>query len=107
KAKIVRKFPDNLVSPWLVALKRPEADLQRQAAVTIAVAHKKGVPGLEVTVVPLLEVLEKPDHHRLARLAAARALVELDDRQVGPCLGPDSHGRLRVRGPAASSEHAR
>ena len=60
KPRIVRKFPDNLVSPWLVALKRPEADLQRQAAVTIAVAHKNGVPGLEVTVVPLLEILEKP-----------------------------------------------
>src|SRR5262249_45684560 len=84
--------------PWLLALRRPEADLQCQAALTIVLAHKDGVQGLEVAVEPLLQVLEQPDHHPFARLAAARALVELDARQIAPKLFDQAKaGDLRMR----------
>ena len=94
--KIVRVFPDNLVSPWIVALRRPEADLQRQAAVTIALAHQHGLLGLEAAVDPLLMVLEKPGHP-FVRLAAAQALVELDARQAaGPLFEQAKAGDQRL-----------
>jgi HEAT repeat protein len=91
KPKIMRVFPKNLEAPWLVALGRPEADFQCQAALTITLAHKDGVSGLEVAVEPLLNVLEHTDH-RFARLAAARALVELDARQVARQLFEQAKG---------------
>jgi HEAT repeat protein len=86
KAKIVRALPPDLISAWLVALHRPEADYQCRAALTIVLAHQAGIQGLERTVAALLEVIEQPNHHALARLSAARALVELDARQAAEPL---------------------
>ena len=40
KAKIVRALPPDLISAWLVALHRPEADYQCRAALTIVLAHQ-------------------------------------------------------------------
>jgi len=71
-----------LTSVWLIALRRPEADYQSRAALTIVMAHQEGMKGLHVTIDPLMEILAGPDHHPLARLAAARALVELDVRRA-------------------------
>jgi len=86
KAKIVRAFPPDLFRDWLVALHRPEADYQCRAALTIVLAHQEGMKGLERTIPSLLEILEQPNRHPLARLAAARSLVELDARQAAEPL---------------------
>src|SRR5437879_241197 len=82
RAKITRAPLPDLTSVWLIALRRPEADYQSRAALTIVMAHQEGMKGLDVTIDPLLEILAGPDHHPLARLAAARALIELDVRRA-------------------------
>jgi hypothetical protein len=82
-AKVVKALPSpDLINIWLVALRRPEADYQSRAALTIIMAHREGMKGLEVTIDPLIEILVGPNHHAFARLAAVRALVELDARQA-------------------------
>ena len=60
KAKIARALPPDLISDWLVALRRPEADYQCRAALTIVRAHQEGMKDLERTIHPLLEILEQP-----------------------------------------------
>src|SRR5207248_3063392 len=74
-ARLVKVFPPRLVDLWLRALNRPETDLKCQAAAAIALAHRRGMPGLEATVVPLIRTLDQPDQHPAVRLAAAQALV--------------------------------
>jgi HEAT repeat protein len=103
--KIVRVYPGNLVPLWLVALGRPEADYQCRAALSVVLAHREGIKGLEAAVDPLLEALARIDSPAdendsassvqgdtgsstkfLVRLAIARALIELDARQTVPQL---------------------
>jgi HEAT repeat protein len=71
---------------WLQALARPEADLQRLAAETIAQAHEFGFPGMGEARPRLLEILTAEKSHPTARFAAARALIVLDCRDVAPAL---------------------
>ena len=80
------RFRPNLVPLWRRALECPERDLKRRAAATIALAHAKGLPGLEATIQPLMDVFEQASQDRLVRLNAARALVALDARQAAPLL---------------------
>lgn len=75
-----RVFHDRLKPLWLQALARPETDLKRLAAETIARAHQRGMPGLEDTADELLKTLAQPDEHRAVKIAAARALIALDHR---------------------------
>jgi HEAT repeat protein len=82
----VTVYPKGLETIWLEALRRPEAEYQRQAALTIALAHRHRIKGLEIAVAPLLETLERPDQHLSARLAVVRALIELDAREAAPRL---------------------
>ncbi len=84
--RAVTVYPKGLETMWLEALRRPEADYQRQAALIIALAHRHGIKGLEIAVAPLLETLERPDQHLSARLAVVRALIELDAREGAPRL---------------------
>src|SRR5262245_5833494 len=77
-ARVVPVFPPRLTGLWLGALDRPENDLKCQAAATIALAHRRGMPGLEATVTPLLRALDQPEQHPAVRLAAAQALITLD-----------------------------
>src|SRR5581483_11195779 len=72
-AQVVKVFPERLTSLWLQALEQPDNDLKRQAAATIALAHKRGMPGLEKTVSPLLRAFDQPEQHLTVRLAAAHA----------------------------------
>ena len=53
-AQIVKVFPERLTSLWLQALARPENDLKCKAAATIALAHRRGMTGLETTIAPLV-----------------------------------------------------
>ena len=82
----VKVFQPRLITLWLQALERPENDLKRRAANDIGLAHQRGMPGLEVTVAPLIRTLDQPDQHPAVRLAAAQALIELDARQAAPNL---------------------
>ncbi len=82
----ITTFSPKLKPLWLEALAGPEADLQRQAAYTIALAHQRGMPDLEETAAPLMDLMEAPDQHPVVLLAAARALVVLDARQAAPLL---------------------
>ena len=42
----VRNFKSGLKALWQLALERPETDMQRMAAETIARAHRLGIAGL-------------------------------------------------------------
>src|SRR5260370_7059764 len=74
RAKITRAPLPDLTSVWLTALRRPEADYQSRAALTIVMAHQAGMKGLEVTFDPLFQILAAPDHPPFARLAGPAAL---------------------------------
>jgi HEAT repeat protein len=103
--KIVRVYPENLLPVWLIALRRPEADYQSRAALSIVLAHREGIQGLERAIDPLLQALSRLDSLAeanpawstgqrqtgssskfLVQLAIARALIELDARQTAPQL---------------------
>src|SRR5581483_7006164 len=49
-ARVVKVFSPRLLPLWLKALERPENDLKCQAAATIALAKRRGMPGLEAAV---------------------------------------------------------
>lgn len=84
--KIVNVFPAGSLELWLAALDRPEEDNQTRAAVTIASAHERGMPGLSAAVGPLVRLLDKGGVAPAVRLAAARALVTLDARESAASL---------------------
>ncbi|MFL5342780.1 MAG: hypothetical protein ACJ8F7_21820 [Gemmataceae bacterium] len=86
KARVVKVFSPRLIPLWLQALDRPEADLKYQAATTIALAHRRGMPGLSATVEPLLRAIDQPGQHATVRLAAAQALITLDARDAAKSL---------------------
>jgi HEAT repeat protein len=83
---VIVEFPEGLKPLWLRALERPEADLRRQAGDAIALAHRRGMKGLESTVGALAAALERPDQHPTVRLSVAHALVELDARVTADSL---------------------
>jgi HEAT repeat protein len=82
----VMKFSPGLKPLWLEALARPEVELQRQAAQTIAMAHRRGMADLADTAGPLMAALDAPDQHRIVKLAAAQTLIALDARQAAAVL---------------------
>lgn len=104
KAPIETAFPPSLVDRWLQALSRPEREMKRRAALAIAEAVLKDVPGLEATIDPLCDVLREPGQDRIVRLSAAHALVALDARRVAPLLieatGPKDLDMAEVVEPA-------
>jgi HEAT repeat protein len=67
---------------WLRAQERPEADLRCKAAEAIALAHRRGVKGLETTIAPLRVALDRPEQHPAVVLAVAQALIALDAREA-------------------------
>lgn len=79
-------FSPGLKDLWLQALERPEADLQRQAADAIALAHGYGMQGLSETVDALAAALQKPDQHPVVKYSAGRALIALDARDKADVL---------------------
>jgi HEAT repeat protein len=91
-------FPEGITELWLKALKRPEADMKCKAADAVALAHRRGMKGLESAVAPLVEALDAADQHPAVRLAAARALVTLGAKDAAPSLlkqARDGSGELR------------
>ncbi len=82
----VTVYSPRLEPLWLEALRGPEVELRRQAAQTIAMAHREGMPGLADTAAPLVEAMAAPDQHPVVVLAAAQALVAIDARHAAPQL---------------------
>ncbi|MEZ6147794.1 MAG: hypothetical protein R3B91_20670 [Planctomycetaceae bacterium] len=76
----VLEVDPQLVPLWIEALGRPEIDMQRMAAETIARGHERGIPDLVHAVPRLEEILTSPTSHPAARFAAARALIVLESR---------------------------
>lgn len=76
------EFSDKLKPLWLQALNRPESELQRLAADTIALAHRSGMPGLADTADKLMALLQQEKLEPTVRNAVARALVTLDAKQA-------------------------
>jgi HEAT repeat protein len=79
-------FPTGAKDLWLKALQRPEAEFKCKAADAIARAHRQGVVGWEPAIEPLRAALDQADQHPSVRLAAARALVELEARDASASL---------------------
>lgn len=63
---------------WIEALRNPEVDLQREAAVAIASAHHHKYLDCSSAADALLEVLERKDTHPVVKADVVRALVEID-----------------------------
>ena len=94
----VKVFPKELIPLWLKALARPEADMRRLAATNIIEARRRGMSGLEETVPPLLDLLNRPGEHPVVRLAAAQALIALDAREAAePLLKAAQEGGIDLR----------
>ena len=76
----VRRVDPETRSLWLQALARPETDMQRMAAETIARVQEYGIPGLDEAI-PLLEKnLSAKTSRQVVRFASARALIALKSR---------------------------
>ena len=82
----VKYFSPELKSLWLAALERPETDMQRLAAETIARGHQYGVPDLEEAVSRLEAVLQADKSQPATRFAATRALIVLESRNSSEAL---------------------
>jgi HEAT repeat protein len=82
----VRVFSEANRVLWLQAVSRPEADMQRMAALTIARAHLVGMPNLSEARPALAKIVSAESTHPAARFAAARALIVLDIRDEAVTL---------------------
>lgn len=82
----VTVFPENLLSLWLQALARPNADMQRMAAESVVQAHALKMPKIEEATPALIKVVSADATHSAARFAAARALIALDARDSAAVL---------------------
>lgn len=90
----IMRFSKKYKPLWFEALARPEADLQRLAAETIAQAHIVGVPEMNDARATLLKIVTAEKSHLAARIAAARALIVLDAHEESQALFDSSqmHG---------------
>ena len=79
-------FDPKLKDLWQRALRRPESELQRLSADTIALAHQRGMPDLASTADDLIKIVQRPDVTPSVRRAAVHALVVLDAKQYAAVL---------------------
>ncbi len=84
--RVVPIFQKGVASLWIAALERPDATTKCAAAQAIGLAHRQGMPGLEVAIPALVRELERPGQHATSRLALAQALIALDARQTAEQL---------------------
>jgi len=82
----VQTFDPKLPQLWIETLQRPENDLQRLAAESIARGHQNGVPNLLPAVPRLQAILKAVDTHPATRFAAARALIVLKSAESADIL---------------------
>lgn len=82
----VMVFAENLLSLWLKALARPEAEMQRMAAESIAQAHPFNLANIQNAKPALIKVVSADESHSAARFAAARALIVLDAKDAAAAM---------------------
>lgn len=92
----VHVIPPGLKPLWLQALDRPEAALHLEVAQAVVRAHRLGVAGLDDMTPSLVQALQRDGEPAAARLAIARALVELDARQTAPLLSAQAGSSLEM-----------
>ncbi len=68
-------FRDGLVPMWMKALDRPDVQLQRLVIDTLAIAHRRGMKGLEQTHLRVVELMVIPNQDLEIIRSAAAALV--------------------------------
>ncbi|QEF97965.1 hypothetical protein Mal15_20110 [Stieleria maiorica] len=79
---------------WLNALAKPNAQLQRVTVDTIAIAHRRGMDGIDAALPALVDLAGQSELALSVRRAAVRALIEMDARDQAPLLAAlaDQHG---------------
>ena len=82
----VKRFAKRLKPLWIEALKRPEIELKRQAALAIVRAHRDGMHDLQDAIEVLTEILRDESLHPTIELAVVQALIELDVQEAAPHL---------------------
>ncbi len=82
----IKQFSKKYKPLWLAALARPEADMQRLAAETIAEAHLIGVSEMSDARTMLLKIVASDESHSAARTSAARALIVLETKEASQVL---------------------
>ena len=83
----VEVFSPGLKPLWLKALKRKEdVELQRMVIDTIAIAHLKGMQGLDEARPELVSILEDPDSRLDVVRSAASALIAFDSKDKAELL---------------------
>jgi len=80
------RIQQGLAPLWQQALARPESDLQRLAAESVARASELGFKGFDAAAPVLVQILANNQAHPAARYAAAHALVALNDPAAAPVL---------------------
>lgn len=75
-----------LLPLWKSAMARPESELKRQVADSIAVAHRLGHDGMKAAIPELTALIQEEKIHPATRQAAANALIVLDSRGSAAAL---------------------
>ncbi|MGQ0635124.1 MAG: HEAT repeat domain-containing protein [Planctomycetaceae bacterium] len=81
RPKRALRMPDDQLALWKLALGRPDSDSQIMAAQTISDAFSKGYKKVANLRPELHRLLKADQTHPMARVAAARALIVIDDRE--------------------------
>ena len=81
-----KKHMKGLLPLWLKALDRPDAELQRMTIDTLAIAHSRGVPGIDQAKERLIELASVPDQDIDVVLSATQALIAIDAKDCVPVL---------------------
>ncbi len=79
-------FPRDLKALWLCALERPDGELQRLVVDTLAIAHRRGMEGLDDAKPQLIELLSTPNQRLDLLRAVVQTLVVLDARDQAETL---------------------
>lgn len=81
QTKFETAFTGGLKELWLKALQRPDAEVQRLTIDTLAIAHRRGLEGMNDAKPRLLELLNGPDQRLDVLRALAQTLIVLDARE--------------------------
>ena len=78
----VMVFSPKALPLWLEALARPEAEMQRMAAETIAETHAFDLPDIEKATPGLIKIVSVDGTNAAARFSAARALIAMEAKDA-------------------------
>ncbi len=80
------KYADGLATLWARALDRPDAELQRLVIDTLAVAHQRGIDGIDEFEPRLVEIAKSPDTSPDVLRAVVRTLIVFDAKDQASLL---------------------